>query len=198
MLDNVDWDVKVHDMRSDKQNRSVHAVATSLVFDRVSSSHLPDTGPKKNLANCNLKDTLSLTDEENQCTRERYKVLIGRILVEFLPAFDFLKDVVPDHTPCEYHEEMNTKSVVVPVPVLLKDEKNYAEVVDVLDDSLSSGHMKSTVRLACVFQQTQTMFHLLQLLDLLLERINQLHTYRLFPRLNILWRMLKYLVMVIN
>lgn len=120
-------------MRSDKQNRSVHAVATSLVFDRVSSSHLPDTGPKTNLTNCNLKDTLSLTDEEKQCTRERYKVLIGRILVEFLPAFDFLQDVAPDHTPCEYHEEMNTKSVVVPLPVLLKDEKKYAEVVDVLD-----------------------------------------------------------------
>ena len=77
VLDNVDWDVKVHDMRSDKQNRSVHAVATSLVFDRVSSSHLPDTGPKKILANCNLKDILSLTDEEKQCTREWYKVLIG-------------------------------------------------------------------------------------------------------------------------
>ena len=53
--------------------------------------------------------------------------------MEFLPAYDFLKDVVPDHTPCEYHEEMNTKSVVVPLPVLLKDEKKYAEVVDVLD-----------------------------------------------------------------
>ena len=58
-------------MRSDKQNRSVHAVATSLVFDRVSSSPLPDTGPKKNLANCNFKDTLSLTGEEKLCTRER-------------------------------------------------------------------------------------------------------------------------------
>ena len=34
VLDNVDWDVKVHDMRSDKQNRSVHAVATSLLFGR--------------------------------------------------------------------------------------------------------------------------------------------------------------------
>ena len=113
VLDNVDWYIKVHDMRSDKQNRSVHAVATSLVVGRASSSHLPDTGPKKNLANCNLKDTLSLTDEETQCTMDRCKVLIGRILVEFLPAFDFLKDVVPHHTPCEYHEEMNTKSVVV-------------------------------------------------------------------------------------
>ena len=133
VLDNVDWDVKVHDMRSDKQSRSVHAVATSIVFDRVSSKHLPDAGPKNSLANCNLKDTLSLNDEEKRCKREQNKVFIGRILVEFFPAFDFLKDFVPDHTPCEYHTEMRTKSVVVPLPVLLKDEKKYAEVVDVLD-----------------------------------------------------------------
>ena len=41
VLDNIDWDVKVHDMRSDQQNRSVHAVTTSMVFDRVTSDHLP-------------------------------------------------------------------------------------------------------------------------------------------------------------
>ena len=57
-------------------------------------------------------------------------MLIGPILVEFLPAFDFLKDVVADYTSCEYHEEIKTKSVVVQLPVLLKDEKKYAEVED--------------------------------------------------------------------
>ena len=57
-------------------------------------------------------------------------MLIGPILVEFLPAFDFLQDVVADHTSCEYHEEIKTKSVVVQVPVLLKDENKYAEVED--------------------------------------------------------------------
>ena len=40
-LDNIDWDNKVHDMRSGHQNRSVHAVASSIVFNRLSSDHLP-------------------------------------------------------------------------------------------------------------------------------------------------------------
>ena len=44
VLDNIDWDVRAHDMRSNKQNRSVHAVATSIVFDRVASPPLPDNG----------------------------------------------------------------------------------------------------------------------------------------------------------
>ena len=120
-------------MRSDNQNTSVHAVATSIVFDRVTSSHLPDDGPKRNLANSNLKDILSITDEEKTCTRERYKIFLGRILCEFFPEFNFLKNVVPTRTPCLYPGKMSLQSVVVPLPVLMKDEKKYSDVVDVLD-----------------------------------------------------------------
>ena len=91
VIDNIYWDVRVNHMRSHHQNKSVHAVATSIVFNRASSDHLPDDKPKKNLANCNLKDLLMLTDEEKICTRERYKIFLGRILCEWFPAFDFLK-----------------------------------------------------------------------------------------------------------
>ena len=52
VLDNIDWDVKVHDIHSNKQNKSIHAVATSIVFDHVTSSHLLDNGQQKNLATC--------------------------------------------------------------------------------------------------------------------------------------------------
>ena len=133
VLDNIDWDVKVHDMRSRHQNKSVHAVATSIVFDRVTSDHLPDQGSQKCLENCNLRGLLFLTEEEKQSTKERYKIFLGKIVCEFFPAFDFLKGVVPAKTPCQYEVEMSTASVVVPLPVLMKDEKKYAEVVDVLD-----------------------------------------------------------------
>ena len=61
VLDNIDWDVKVHNMRSDQQNRSVHAVAPSMAFDRISSSNILDNGPKKNLNDCNLMDLLTLS-----------------------------------------------------------------------------------------------------------------------------------------
>lgn len=44
-----------------------------------------------------------------------------------------LKDVVPAHTICQYPEEMSSQSIVVPLPVLMKDEKKYTDVVDVLD-----------------------------------------------------------------
>ena len=49
VLDNIDWEERVHDMRKDSQNKSVHAVATSIVFSRVRSSNLLDCGPQQDL-----------------------------------------------------------------------------------------------------------------------------------------------------
>lgn len=40
LLDNIDWDVKVHEMRSDNQNKSVHAVATSTSHPDQPLSHV--------------------------------------------------------------------------------------------------------------------------------------------------------------
>ena len=37
----------------------------------------------------------------------RYKVFLGRILCEFLPEFKFLSDLVLDHTPSLFEEEMS-------------------------------------------------------------------------------------------
>jgi hypothetical protein len=140
VMDNIDWMEKVHDMRSDAQNVSVHAVATSLVFDRVSSKGLPDTNPQKDLADCNMKELVSLTDEEINQTKERYKFLVAKILCQYFPAFKFLEDLVPAHLEHENTEAMNKKSTVVPFPVLMKDEKKYSEVVDVLDQLETWSH----------------------------------------------------------
>ena len=67
-------------------------------------------------------DLLTLSDQEIQCMRERYKLFLGTILCESFPAFNFLKDVHPAHTACRYSAEMSTQSAVVPPPVLTKDD----------------------------------------------------------------------------
>lgn len=49
------------------------------------------------------------------------------------PAFDFLTGVFPTWTPCQYEAEMALQSVVVPMLVLINNEKKYSDSVDVLD-----------------------------------------------------------------
>ena len=70
-------------------------------------------------------------NEEKQSTKEHYKIFIGKIECELFPAFQFPKRVVPAHTLCQYQAEMS--SLIVPLPVLMKDEKKYSGVLDVLD-----------------------------------------------------------------
>ena len=62
VLDNIDWEDKAHDMRQDVQNRSVHAVATSIVFDRVLDKGLPDSGPQRSL---NTAKFQNLSNQKN-------------------------------------------------------------------------------------------------------------------------------------
>ena len=121
VIDNIDWMLKVHDMRSDKQNTSVHAVATSIVFDLVKSGELSEETPKVSLKNVQLNNLLKLDAEEMKSTRERYKVFLGKILCNNFEYFRFLTDIIPAHTSCRYQQEMASQSVVTPLPVLMKD-----------------------------------------------------------------------------
>lgn len=133
VLDNIDWTVKVHDMRADNQNKSMHAVATSLVFDRVPSTQLLADQPKQSLSKTDIVKLVNETDSEMACTRERYKVILAHLICEFLPAFYHFKNFAPNSNICDYKEEMKLQSVVIPFPIMMKDEKKYAELVDVLD-----------------------------------------------------------------
>ena len=59
VIDSINWTLKVHDMRSDKRNTSVHAVATSMVSDRVKRDDMDGEIPNVNLKNVDLKDLLN-------------------------------------------------------------------------------------------------------------------------------------------
>ena len=133
VLDNIDWDEKAHDMRQEVQNKSVHAVATSIVFNRVSDTGLPDSGPQKDLKDCNVHELVNINPLELEAIRNRYRILVAKLIFEHFPCFALFKQYVPESTNCIYPEEMAQKSVVITMPIIMKDEKKYAEVVDVLD-----------------------------------------------------------------
>lgn len=135
VVDNIDWMEKVHDMREVHQNKSVHAIATSMVFTRVSSDHLPDDGPQKDIKTCNFRELVTIKDEELKMIQNRYRIFVARILSQKLPEFQRLKSYLSKELPL-HHENSATascKSEVITMPVLMKDEKKYSDCVDVLD-----------------------------------------------------------------
>ena len=110
VLDNIDWEIKVHDMHQEDQNVSEHAVASTIIFDRVKSSYLPDNGPKRDI-NTTAPDNFLLSDEDLSEIADRYRIYAARIFVEFFPALDFLADLLPKHLPHEYSELIKKKNL---------------------------------------------------------------------------------------
>ena len=130
--DNWDQRIRVHEMRKDHQNIDSHYFASNLVVERVPSDHLDNTSPKGNIRQAANIDFL-LNQEELHHLREEYKIIVGRVLVEFIPELRFLKTVIPNHISHQYSNEMAKKSTIIPLPMLFKDEKKYDDLVDILD-----------------------------------------------------------------
>ena len=133
VLDNIDWEEKAHDMRENVQNRSVHAMATSIVFSRMSSEGLPDSGPQKDLKGCNVHQLVDINPLELDAIRSRYRILVAKLLFEHFPDFALFKQYIPKTTDSSHINKMSLKSEVVTMPILMKDEKKYSDCVDVLD-----------------------------------------------------------------
>ena len=134
VLDNIDWEEKAHDMRKDNQNTSVHAVAASIVFNRIPNEELPDSEPQQDLRKCNVNQLVKVTASEMDCIRKRYRTFVQDILFEHFPFFSTFKlSLFDEGTYCHYSDEMAKKSETITMPILMKDEKKYAECVDVMD-----------------------------------------------------------------
>lgn len=135
VVDNIDWEEKVHDMREHHQNKSIHAVASSMVFCRIKSDQIPDDGPQQNIKTCNFREIVSISGEEKKSIQSRYRMFVARALVDMFPKLLGLKSILSHELALEHEHSTATaqKSEIMTLPVLMKDEKKYSDCVDVLD-----------------------------------------------------------------
>ena len=107
VCDNIDWEEKVHDMRSDHQSKSVHAVSTTLVLNGVSSDHIPDNGAQKVLKETDGCKVVELTTEEIECRTARYRTIIAQHLKEHFSGFKNINEYIPLETDCPFLDQMS-------------------------------------------------------------------------------------------
>ena len=74
-----------------------------------------------------------MSNEEMSKIKDRYKVLIAKILLEKFQMFSNAKSFISVTTDCEYADLTSERSEIVTLPVLLKNEKKYSDCVDILD-----------------------------------------------------------------
>ena len=129
----IDWEEKAHDMRQEVQNKSVHAVVTSTVFNRVHDEQIPNSNPQQHLKLHNVCELVNVNDADLDVIRSRYKVILVQLMFKYFTAFEMFKQYTREAAECCKATKMKMKSEVVTMPVLMKDEKKYTEVVNVLD-----------------------------------------------------------------
>ena len=136
VLDNIDWEEKAHDLRSDNQHKSVYAVATTNVFDPIPSDNLPNAGPQRDLKTSNVRELVVVSDTGLDAIRNRYRILLAKYLFEHFPEFRVLQRHIPSNQASQIAcslSKLALKSEVITKSILLKGEKKYLECVDVLD-----------------------------------------------------------------
>ena len=86
------WDLKIlkGHMRKEIQNEDLHLFASNLIENRVYFNRLPNDNPKGNLKELS-PNKFSLNVNELKRYAECAMILVGWIVLEFLPEFKFLK-----------------------------------------------------------------------------------------------------------
>ena len=118
-------------MRKDIQNQDLHLFASNLIENRVNFSHLPNDHPKGDILSF-PRHKFSLNVSEWKEYAKSAKVLVGRIIAEFLPKFKWIKSILPIHIPHRYSKEMAVRSTIVSLPILNANEAKYEDCVHIL------------------------------------------------------------------
>ena len=131
--DNLHCKTTVKNMRVDHMNKQHNWFASIIVFERIDFSYLDNVIPLGDVQNVSNENCL-LTPEEVKKLQSDFKVLVGRVFLEFFKQAPFapVKKLVLQHIMHQYTKEMSLKSEVFPLPIQFKDEKKYSDVVDIL------------------------------------------------------------------
>ena len=109
----------------------MHLFASNIIVNRLSFNHLDNTSPECPITNID-RECLFPNSNELRTARENFKILVGRICVQFLTKFKFLKSIVTQSIEHKFSKEMTQKSTIVSFPILNSNENNYHDCVTIL------------------------------------------------------------------
>ena len=106
-------------------------ISNKSIVNRLCFSHLDNTSKKCPITNIDRKCFFP-NSNELKTLRKNFKILVGRICVQFLTKSKFLKEIVTQSIEHKFSKEMTQKSTIVSLPILNCHENNYHDCVTIL------------------------------------------------------------------
>lgn len=110
VIDNIDMNLRPRHQTFERQTKSIHYVNSYAVRDRVDLSCCTAVTSRNTVVSI---DSLLPNDTDRKKIMNNFVILAGRILIESIPAFKEIPDLVTKHTLHQHSEEMNSRSEIV-------------------------------------------------------------------------------------
>jgi hypothetical protein len=129
--DNLDMYIKTGHQSTEKQHKDLHLFASNIMFTRIATPDLSIQQPVFNHESVSADEFIPHAAYKDTLLNS-YCVLVGRI-ISVLPAFQWMKSVLPKHIHHPYLEEMSKPSEVHPLRIMMKNEAKLEDCVDIMD-----------------------------------------------------------------
>ena len=130
--DNLDLRVATHDQRMDRHASDYHFFASDWTPFRYEGPPIHSTATVGNPEAIGIA-TFTPSFEEVAVYKQQLKVLLGRELMEYFPAFSWMKPVLPGHIHHEHAHIMAKKSTPYVMPLLLYNEAKYDDCIHIME-----------------------------------------------------------------
>ena len=134
--DNVDKKKGVRDLRSDNRSELKHMFSLLAVKGRVTPPPRPSHFVPVSLTSLPVSHFLP-SESDVSAVRQNLIVLVSRVLCQYIKCLNSQKRSVVTHIPHVHSSEMATKSEVVVLDVLHKNETLHADMVDIMKEEQS-------------------------------------------------------------
>ena len=128
--DNVDKKTGVRDGRSDHHGSLLHMYSILAGRSRTPGIDLSRSGCVASLSSLPSQSLLPTTHDIH--TVRSNLVLVSSILTQYIDGLSPLSKAVPKHILHKYSREMATKSDVIVVDVVMKNEAKHSDMIDIM------------------------------------------------------------------
>ena len=110
--DNIDYTINARIQSKNNRDQSLHWTHQYAVLSRAIHPSLDNTKSQKRISDIQLVDLLP-NKEVQQRLKNRWAVLVSRVICKYITPLKQLQDVVLQHLPHTYSNEMAQKSTIV-------------------------------------------------------------------------------------